>query len=61
MDFPRIQGSETAGRIVDAGSWVLSARIGQRVIVDPTLYAGGGEGLYDCDSIASERDGGFAE
>jgi NADPH:quinone reductase-like Zn-dependent oxidoreductase len=61
MQFPRIQGSDIAGRIVEVGTDVSPKRIGERVIVDPTLYRGGGEGLYEAGFIGSGRDGGFAE
>lgn len=61
MQFPRIQGSDIAGRIVEVGANVSLNRIGERVIVDPTLYRGGGEGLYEAGFIGSGRDGGFAE
>lgn len=60
--FPRIQGAAVVGTIAQVGGSVDSARIGQRVIVDPQVrdlslppraqlvaYLGG------------ERDGGFAE
>lgn len=61
MQFPRIQGSDIAGRIVEVGADVSPNRIGERVIVDPTLYRGGGGGLYEAGFIGSGRDGGFAE
>ena len=61
MQFPRIQGSDIAGRIVEVGANIPSNRVGERVIVDPTLYGGGGEGLFEAGFIGSGRDGGFAE
>ena len=59
--FPRIQGADTAGRIVAVGPGVPDSRVGERVIVDLTLYGGEGDGLVDAGCIGSERDGGFAE
>jgi NADPH:quinone reductase-like Zn-dependent oxidoreductase len=59
--FPRIQGADTAGRIVEAGAGVDRARIGERVLVDLTLYTAEGHGLVEAGYIGSERDGGFAE
>ena len=58
MAFPRIQGADIAGRIVGVGSGVPEARLGERIIVNPTLYRADGEinGF-----IGSERDGGFAQ
>jgi NADPH:quinone reductase-like Zn-dependent oxidoreductase len=61
MLFPRIQGADIAGRIVGVGDGVPTSRVGERVLVDPTLYSGEGEGLVDAGLIGSERDGGFAE
>lgn len=62
MQFPRIQGMDIAGRVVATGGGVSEDRIGERVLVDPVIYAGDGEeGLADAELIGSERDGGFAE
>ena len=61
MVFPRIQGGDIVGRIVEIGSEVSPSRVGERVIVDPTLYLEDGAGLLDADFLGSERDGGFAE
>jgi NADPH:quinone reductase-like Zn-dependent oxidoreductase len=61
IQFPLIQGSDIVGRIVEVGVDVPSNRVGERVIVDPTLYSGGGEGLFEAGFIGSGRDGGFAE
>ncbi len=61
MQFPRIQGADIVGHIVDVGSKVSPSRVGERVIVDPTLYTEDGEGLLEAGFTGSERDGGFAE
>ena len=62
MEFPRIQGLDIAGRIVEVGDGVPQSRIGERVLVDFVLHSGEGEnGLADTSLIGSERDGGFAE
>ena len=61
MQFPRIQGADIVGRIKAVGSNVSPSRIGERVIVDPTLYTGDDEGLLEARFMGSERDGGFAE
>ncbi len=61
MRFPRIQGADIVGRIVGAGGSVNESRIGERVMVDNALYAGGEEGLVASGILGSERDGGFAE
>ena len=61
FEFPRIQGADIVGRIVDVGGNVPRERLGARVMVNPTLYAGAGDGLFEAAFIGSERDGGFAE
>lgn len=61
LRFPRIQGGDIAGRIVAVGPGVPSARIGERVLVDPALYAEGREDPVGAGIIGSERDGGYAE
>jgi NADPH:quinone reductase-like Zn-dependent oxidoreductase len=59
--FPRIQGADVAGVIDAVGSEVSTARIGERVLVDPMLYDGDERALVDTAYLGSERDGGFAE
>ena len=61
LTFPRIQGADTAGHIVDVGEGVAPARIGERVMVDFSIYNGDGRSLIDIDYIGHGRDGGFAE
>lgn len=61
MSFPRIQGADIVGRIAAVGAGVVESRMGERVLVDPTLYAEEGSGLVGVGAIGSERDGGFAE
>lgn len=61
LKFPRIQGADTAGRIAAVGAGVDSRRIGERVIVDFSIYNGDGVSLADIDYIGHGRDGGYAE
>lgn len=61
MGFPRIQGMDVAGWIRAVGEGIAGARVGERVLVDPSLYAGEGDGSVGVGFIGSERDGGFAE
>lgn len=61
LQFPRIQGADTAGHIVDVGEGVPASRIGERVMVDFSIYNGDGHSLVDIDYIGHGRDGGFAE
>ena len=61
LTFPRIQGTDTVGKIIAVGSKVESSRIGQRVIVDFSIYNSNGDSLADIDYIGHGRDGGYAE
>ena len=61
LDFPRIQGADIVGYIVDVGRGVSSSRIGERVMVNPTLYGQTTDDPPYTGFIGSERDGGFAE
>lgn len=63
LTFPRIQGVDIVGRIVGVGGGVDRGRIGQRVMVDFSLYhrPEGDDSLADIDYIGHGRDGGYAE
>lgn len=61
FQFPRVQGFDVVGRIVGVGTNVPKDRLGMRVMVNPTLYTSGENGLFQAAYIGSERDGGFAE
>lgn len=58
FQFPRIQGADACGIIVEVGPGVDPARIGERVLVEPVIRQGSG---YDILYFGSEVDGGFAE
>jgi NADPH:quinone reductase-like Zn-dependent oxidoreductase len=58
LRFPRIQGADVVGRIVDVGQAVSRDRVSQRVIVDPEMRDDDGRCVA---LLGSERDGGFAE
>ncbi|MEE9195317.1 MAG: alcohol dehydrogenase family protein [Alphaproteobacteria bacterium] len=61
LNFPRIQGADIVGRIAAVGAGVDERRLGERVMVDFTMYASEGDSLADIDYIGHGRDGGFAE
>ncbi|MBO0610185.1 alcohol dehydrogenase family protein [Myceligenerans salitolerans] len=63
LTFPRIQGTDTVGEIVAVGDGVPGARIGERVMVDFSIYnrPEGDDSLADIDYIGHGRDGGYAE
>lgn len=61
LEFPRIQGTDTVGAIAAVGDGVDSACIGERVMVDFSIYNNDGDSLADIDYIGHGRDGGYAE
>ncbi len=61
MAFPRIQGADCCGHIVDVGEGVDGARIGERVIVRNMLRSYVGYRPFECWTFGSECDGGFAQ
>jgi len=61
LSFPRIQGADIVGRVVATGTAVPQGRIGQRVMVDFSLYNRNDDSLADIDYIGHGRDGGYAE
>jgi NADPH:quinone reductase-like Zn-dependent oxidoreductase len=61
LTFPRIQGTDSVGRIVGVGPGVDEARLGERVMVDFSIYNRDDDSLADIDYIGHGRDGGYAE
>ena len=61
LTFPRIQGADIVGRIAAVGEGVPAERIGQRVIVDASIYNRDDDSLADIDYIGHGRDGGYGE
>jgi NADPH:quinone reductase-like Zn-dependent oxidoreductase len=61
LEFPRIQGTDTVGRIAAVGDGVSEERIGERVMVDFSIYNRDDESLADIDYMGHGRDGGYAE
>jgi NADPH:quinone reductase-like Zn-dependent oxidoreductase len=61
IDFPRIQGADIVGYIVGVGPGVPPSRIGERVMINPTLYGRTTDDPSYTGFIGSEKDGGFAE
>lgn len=61
LTFPRIQGADVCGHIVSVGEGVDPARIGERVIVRNMLRTYVDYRPYECWTIGSECDGGFAQ
>lgn len=61
LKFPRIQGADVCGVIVDVGENVDKSRIGQRVLIEPSLQKINGKQLENPWYFGSECDGGFAK
>ncbi|WP_247748123.1 alcohol dehydrogenase family protein [Ruegeria sp. R13_0] len=61
LTFPRIQGADVCGYVAAVGEGVDPARIGERVIVRNMLRTYVDYRPYECWTIGSECDGGFAQ
>ena len=61
LEFPRIQGTDTVGQIAAVGDGVPDSRVGERVMVDFSIYNRDDDSLADIDYIGHGRDGGYAE
>lgn len=61
LKFPRIQGADVCGHIAAVGTGVDPARIGQRVLIEPSLREADGRVLDMAWYFGSETDGGFAQ
>jgi NADPH:quinone reductase-like Zn-dependent oxidoreductase len=61
LEFPRIQGADVCGHIVDVGEGVSRQRIGERVLVRNMLRTPVGYRPFECWTFGSECDGGFAQ
>jgi len=61
LRFPRIQGTDTVGQVVAVGENVSPTRIGERVMVDFSIYNRDDDSLADIDYMGHGRDGGYAD
>jgi len=62
LTFPRIQGADVAGTVVDAASDIDQSIVGKRVLVDTWLRDWDNPlQLEGCGYFGSECDGGFAD
>ncbi|SFR37648.1 alcohol dehydrogenase family protein [Litoreibacter janthinus] len=59
--FPRIQGADVCGHIAAVGEGVDPARLGERVLIEPSLRQADGKDLDSPWYFGSETDGGFAQ
>jgi len=61
LEFPRIQGTDTVGTVAAVGDGVDEGRVGERVMVDFSIYNRDDDSLADIDYMGHGRDGGYAE
>jgi NADPH:quinone reductase-like Zn-dependent oxidoreductase len=62
LSFPRIQGADVVGTVIEVGTGVSDGLIGHRVLVDPWLRDPCHPDVPELAGyLGSERDGGFAE
>lgn len=61
LQFPRIQGADVCGKIVASGDNVIADRIGERVIVRSLLQSYTDFRPFECWTLGSEINGGFAQ
>lgn len=61
IEFPRIQGGDVAGTVVEIGEAVDPGLHDTRVLVDPALYETGSDDAHPIGLLGSEADGGFAQ
>ncbi|WP_231645159.1 alcohol dehydrogenase family protein [Sciscionella sediminilitoris] len=61
LRFPLIQGADVCGRIVAVGEEVSPDRIGERVVVRNMLRSYVDYRPFECWTLGSDRDGGFAQ
>lgn len=61
LTFPRIQGADVCGRIVATGDQVPGERVGERVLVRNMLRTYVDYRPFECWTLGSECDGGFAQ
>lgn len=61
LPLPLIQGADVCGHVVAVGAGVSERRIGERVIIEPSLQEANGALLPSPWYLGSECNGGFAE
>src|SRR4051812_21940619 len=60
LDFPRVQGGDIAGAVVEVSPDSPDALLGRRVLIDPALYRDGSPTAPPVGLLGGEADGGFA-
>ena len=61
ISFPRIQGGDICGNIIQVGEGVDSTRVGERILVRSMQNSPASKNSWTMQTIGSEFDGGFAQ
>ena len=61
ISFPRIQGGDICGNIIQVGEGVDSTRVGERILVRSMQNSSASKNSWAMQTIGSEFDGGFAQ
>ncbi len=61
ISFPRIQGGDICGNIIQVGEGVDSTRVGERILVRSMQNSPASKNSWAMQTIGSEFDGGFAQ
>ena len=61
ISFPRIQGGDICGNIIQVGEGVDSTRVGERILVRSMQNSPASKNSWVMQTIGSEFDGGFAQ
>ncbi len=61
LSFPRIQGADCCGEIVQVGAGVDASRVGERVLVRPMHEDPNDDRPFRCRTFGSEMNGAFAD
>ena len=61
ISFPRIQGGDVCGNIIQVGEGVDSTRVGERILVRSMQNSPASKNSWAMQTIGSEFDGGFAQ
>ena len=61
ISFPRIQGGDICGNIIQVGEGVDSTRVGERILVRSMQNSPASKNSWAMQTIGSDFDGGFAQ
>jgi NADPH:quinone reductase-like Zn-dependent oxidoreductase len=61
LTFPRVQGADVCGEIIAVGKAIDTARIGERILIEPCIREANGKRMETPWYFGSECDGGFSQ